>query len=321
MRCLYPRTVGFKADGRTICWSEKERSKQFASFQLLCSKCIECRLEYARQWAVRSVQEARMHRENSFITLTYSDEHLGDGRLRYKDFQLFMKSLRERFCDREIPMAVTGEYGDEKKRPHWHALVFNFWPPDAVYKYKSERGDTCYSSEILQDVWKRGMVEVGSLTFESAGYVMRYAAKKLVHGNDQDHEFHPISKKSSKYAIGKSFIERYWKDVFSKGCCKIGRYSESGILEDTVSCSIPRYYEKWLKDKKPEVWRAYVTEVKLPQMAKAESREAEERRLEFARNLERNVYRDGCEIKKNKVRERIINQKFAQLQERLKGDL
>ncbi len=41
-----------------------------------CGQCINCRLEKARQWAVRCVHEAQLYAQNCFITLTYSDEHI-----------------------------------------------------------------------------------------------------------------------------------------------------------------------------------------------------------------------------------------------------
>ncbi len=112
MRCLSPRTVGFLHDGVTISWSPKYYSKEYATFQLPCSKCIECRLEYARQWAVRCVHEAKMHPENSFITLTYSDEHLTSEKLQYIDFQLFAKRLRKKIHKE----AKKQDYDPEKKK-------------------------------------------------------------------------------------------------------------------------------------------------------------------------------------------------------------
>ena len=73
MRCSFPRKVGFLPDGKTITFSYKESSLEFAHFQLPCGKCLACRLERARQWAVRGFHEAQMHPHSSFITLTYAD--------------------------------------------------------------------------------------------------------------------------------------------------------------------------------------------------------------------------------------------------------
>ena len=37
-----------------------------------CGQCMECRLAYSREWAIRISNEAQMHERNSFLTLTYS---------------------------------------------------------------------------------------------------------------------------------------------------------------------------------------------------------------------------------------------------------
>ena len=41
-----------------------------------CGQCIGCRLERSRQWAIRCVHEASLHKHNCFITLTYNDANL-----------------------------------------------------------------------------------------------------------------------------------------------------------------------------------------------------------------------------------------------------
>lgn len=347
MRCLYPRTVGFLSDGKTITWSQKNYSKEYATFQLPCSKCIECRLEYARQWAVRSVHEASIHEQNSFITLTYSDEKLKSPKLQYRDFQLFIKKLRKHIHDQEteklfpnvteikarnqlfkglskdtqdsirersqISIFVTGEYGDKTKRPHWHALIFNWRPNDTNYKYSNERGDKLFSSNILETLWGNGTTELGQITFESAGYCARYAAKKLVHGHDSDHDFKPISKKSSKNAIGKKFLETHWKDIFNHG---------EVILADGTKSTIPRYYEKWLLKNHPDHWIGYVTKLKAQRIKKAELKtELEKQEINEVNDIRLQKHGRGPQISRTKVRETIINQKFKQLQSYLKGDI
>src|SRR5579862_2093905 len=81
------------------------------SFCIPCSSCIGCRLEYARQWAMRCRDEAQMWPCNSFVTLTYSDEFLPhDGFLDKRVWQLFMKRLRKHFGD-GVRFFMCGEYG------------------------------------------------------------------------------------------------------------------------------------------------------------------------------------------------------------------
>lgn len=341
MRCLYPRTVSFKSDG-TIAWSRKSADPEFVPFKLPCNKCIECRLEYARQWAVRCVHEARVHDDNVFITLTYSDEKLSSPKLDYSHFQNFMKRLRElRFqelldslfpdSDRdsqrvlwrglpkdrrkelygtiEIGFFVTGEYGDRFKRPHWHAILFNWSPRDLVFKYTSDRGDRVFSSVTLDELWSNGITEVGSVTFESAGYCARYAAKKLVHGQDGTHDYVPISKKSSRHAIGKRFLERFWKDIFSYG---------EVVLSGGAKCSIPRYYEKWLLKHRPDDWYIYIMNVKVPKMAGFEKKALADLKLYEDINNSRALGR-GALISKAEVRSKLITERFKVLQSYLKG--
>jgi len=309
VRCTSPRTVGFLPDGKTISWSPKNYSKEYAPFQLPCSKCIECRLEYARQWAIRCVHEAKMHEDNSFITLTYSNNNLKSDKLIYKDYQDFMKRLRSSNPHKEIGMFVTGEYGEKTKRPHWHALLFNYRPDDLIYKYSNERGDRIYSSDTLSDLWSHGISECGQVTFESAGYCARYAAKKLVHGND-GHEYEPISKKSSKHAIGKSYLEKYWPDIFNQG---------QVILPNGQSASIPRYYEKWLMKNHPIAWDNYVTENKLKKIKKMSLRSHREHEDYIKASLQREL--KGPEIKRTDVRKKIIEERFKRLQKFQKGDI
>lgn len=279
MRCTSPRTVGFLKDGKTISWSPKNYSKEYSTFQLPCGKCLECRLEYARQWAIRCVHEAQMHEENCFITLTYDNENLKP-KLDYEDFQKFMKRLRFANANKKIGCFVTGEYGEKNKRPHWHAILFNWQPQDAKILRTTDRGDKVFTSEHLTTLWGKGLCEFGSVSIHSAGYCARYSTKKLTHGKDGEHDFEPISKKSSKYAIGKKWLEQYWTDVFNVG--KI-------ILKDGSSCTIPRYYEKWFKKNHPEAWRKYNEGLKLKAITESQARtDAERKRYEKenARRLE-----------------------------------
>jgi len=253
MRCTSPRSVGFKSDGKTLAWSPKNYCKEYATFQLPCGKCIECRLDYARQWAVRCVHEAQMHPDNCFITLTYNDEHLNSKKLVYEDFQKFMKRLRK-LTNNEVGMFVTGEYGTINKRPHWHAIIFNWSPKDGTPWNLNPRGDTLYRSKTLEKLWPHGFSSYGEVTFESAGYVARYSAKSLAHEEDERAGYKAISKKSQKNAIGKRWLESHYSDIFNYGTL---------IINGRPLGSIPRYYEKWLQKNKPDEWHRYVTKIKV----------------------------------------------------------
>ena len=91
-----------------------------------CGRCVGCRLERSRQWAIRCVHEASLYDNNCFITLTYDSDHVpSDGSLRVEDFQNFMKRLRKSVAPRRVRFFHCGEYGERGDRPHYHAILFN----------------------------------------------------------------------------------------------------------------------------------------------------------------------------------------------------
>ena len=318
--CTSPRTVGFKDDGKTISWSQKEYSKEFASFQLPCGKCLECRLAYAREWAIRCVHEASMHEKNIFLTLTYNDESLKSPKLIYSDVQNFIKKLRKRPYSKDgqfvhksedpEPMGffVTGEYGEQTKRPHWHLIVFNYEPNDGMHKYTHVSGDVVKTSATIDKLWGKGNAEYGPVNKETAGYCARYAAKKLTHGNDGEHEYEPISKKSSKHAIGKTWLQKNFRDVFNYG--KL-------VLEDGTEVPIPRYYEKWLKEHQPVEWLSYIQRIKLGRLLEAQTRSQSEEQYWWDQYNKRDP-RASTPLTRNQVRRLITQKKFNELQAYLK---
>lgn len=276
-----------------------------------------------------------MHENNTFLTLTYDDKNLGDGRLHYEDFQKFMKRLRDNVYHqtiketsnwhsldpetqknlqklKKVGFFVTGEYGDATKRPHWHAIVFNWRPATPTYHYTSKSGHKVYKCETLDKLWPHGFAEFGDVTFESAGYVARYAAKKLAHGEEVS-KFEPISKKSNHQAIGKTFLEKFWKDVFQNGECLIN--TDSGIQR----VPIPRYYEKWLQKYHPNQWEHYVTQTKLKTIRQATNK-SEKQKYQYNLNSYYRAPFKGPEITHSQIQKVIIEQRFKLLQSFLKGD-
>lgn len=258
------------------------------------------------------MHESKMYDNNIFLTLTYNDENLKSPWLQYIDFQLFMKSLREKinrdivYKENKIQISymVTGEYGDENKRPHWHAIIFNYEPRDKKLLRKTETGESVYESEEINSLWKKGRTEFGSVTMESASYVARYAAKKLVHGNDQDHSYHPIHKTSSKHAIGKRWIEKNFKFVSENGFI---------VLPNGQTSKIPRYYIDWMKKNEPEAFMLYHSET-LPKIIKTSKERIQKETEIFQKNLD--TYTGGNYPKnQSRVKNTILQRKFKQLQE------
>ena len=184
--------------------------------KLPCGRCIGCRLERSRQWAIRCVHEASLYERNCFITLTFAPEHLPkSGSLNKRDFQLFMKRLRKRFGS-GVRYFHCGEYGEKMGRPHYHACLFNFDFDDREH-WSTRDGIRLFTSKALQELWPFGFSTIGDVTFESAAYVARYVTKKITGPSAEDHyggklpEYITMSRRPG---IGRPWMDKFSSDVY-----------------------------------------------------------------------------------------------------------
>lgn len=194
---------------------------------IACGRCIGCRLEYSRQWAMRCVDEGRMHEANSFITLTYNDDHLPkDKGLNHRDWQLFMKRLRKAVAPKRVKFFMCGEYGPRWLRPHFHAVIFGHQFSDLRF-FKNNRGSPLYTSETLDRLWQsQGFSTVGAFTFETAAYVSGYVTKKATGYGvdfkysrmDDEGKWYPVAPEYAKMslnpAIGKEYFAKFSGDHY-----------------------------------------------------------------------------------------------------------
>lgn len=95
------------------------------------------------------------------MTLTYNQLPEG-GSLNIKHYQLWLMRMRKEFG--RIRYFITGEYGDEGMRPHYHAIIFGVSP---------------LLSERIQRTWDLGFTYTGDATVSSIAYVAGYVTKKL----------------------------------------------------------------------------------------------------------------------------------------------
>ena len=141
--------------------------------QIPCGKCDSCIEQRTKSWAIRCVLEASQYENNCFLTLTYNSKCLPKGGLCKKDVQSFIKRLRNKYGS-GIRYFGCGEYGEHYDRPHYHAILFNFWPTDAEPVYRDVVTDCVYyKSKELQSLWKFGFVSIGDVSYNSCAYVAR----------------------------------------------------------------------------------------------------------------------------------------------------
>lgn len=296
MPCRAPLKAVQKGSDKPMVFSERPRSlaEGYRYLELPCGQCRGCKLEYSRQWGCRIADEAQFIWEmfnlpSSFITLTYAEKWIPDyGTLLKDDLQKFIKRLRRRIEPQKIRYYAAGEYGTRCpkheihdclacgsiQRPHYHAIILGYDFPDR--QYVGDREGLCvYHSEFLEDVWKYGFHEIGSVSFESAAYVARYVMKKITGPQaDDGHYMRHCWKRDSWFevepefalmstnpGIGRGFAEKYQIDhlendeYYVAGRGKIGK--------------MPKYYLQLYEDMYPE----YVEKLK------------EDRREAFAKSL------------------------------------
>lgn len=221
------------------------------SARVSCGRCIGCRLEHSRQWAVRIVHESRLHERNSFITLTYANPPANNS-LVLEDLQKFFKRLRKHLPDVKIRYFACGEYGEQFKRPHYHACIFGWDFPDKRLHKRSRHGFSINRSALLEKAWKFGYSSVADLSFESAAYVSRYCTKKITGDAalthyavfdsttgevfaDRKREFAVMSRKPG---LGKYYFDKYYEDWYARDFLLITRKGKK------VQSRLPRYYDK-----------------------------------------------------------------------------
>jgi len=170
MKCAHPHTM--RRDGQNL--------------TVPCRKCMPCRIQHAMDWSFRIESELKYSKTAHFITLTYSEENIprndsGNGILVKSELQKFFKRLRfnvryseDRYMldngiehDRfvrfpSIKYYAVGEYGEESFRPHYHAIIFNI-PTETL--------------RIINKIWNKGHIKVGTVTPASIKYVTKYITK------------------------------------------------------------------------------------------------------------------------------------------------
>lgn len=246
------------------------------ALELPCGQCVSCRLEKSRIWGARISHEAAYLEEeyglySSFITLTYSEEHLPMyGSLVPEHLQKFFKRLRKAIYPRKVRYYAAGEYGTTCQkheiencpvcgpiqRPHYHAIILGFDFPDRHY-IGTRDGQNCYESELLHKLWPFGFHEIGSCSFESASYVARYVMKKVTGKYADDHytrldpwlgEWFEVeaefARMSRNPGIGRDWFEKYKNDLYPLDDCPIpGR----GLCGNP-----PGYYDRLFGEEEPE---------------------------------------------------------------------
>lgn len=245
-----------------------------------CGKCIGCKAAGAKDFSVRCYHESLSHTRywqdpetrktseipNSVVlTLTYDQDHLpADGLLDHSTFQRFLKRLA--FHRGSSPrFFMCGEYGGKSLRPHFHAVLFGV-DFDDRHKVQLSDGQVVEMSPELDSYWsdrngRIGFATLDDFSFEGAGYVAGYVAKKMVETFDPRRMIVVTDEVTgeSKYVdpgpeyrqmsrnpgLGRAWIEDHLDEVYPADVVRIGPYKFKP----------PTYYDTVLKRLDPELHR------------------------------------------------------------------
>jgi len=253
MACASPIDAWRPTLGGPLSFKPPTDGHHWTKIQVPCGTCILCRQEQSRQWAVRIAHEATLHQENSFVTLTYSDQHLPEHRsLNYRDLQLFFKRVRK--AGHEIRYYAVGEYGDTTQRPHYHACIFGkAWIENRVIL--RETPTLLWTSRELEDAWGLGQVSVGELNYKTASYTAGYIHKKLnrkqtyVRIDEDTGELvavaQPRALMSRRPGIGHGWYEKWGKYT----------YDHDHVVMGGTPAKPPKYYDNKLKGENEEKYK------------------------------------------------------------------
>lgn len=220
-----------------------------------CGQCMECRLAYSREWAIRITHEQMMHEKSCFLTLTYNDVNLPRyGQLIKRDLQLFFKKLRKHYG--KFRYVASGEYGDINRRPHFHIALFGLdFNDDRIPYGEGIRGDKMFVSPSVGLIWGKSVFPmghtIGSLTFESAAYIARYITKRISGPNASPRplaccpETGDLVMPNPEFLLCSKGIGKGWfRDYFFTDAFPHARI----ITSQGTPAPVPRYYKSLLRD-------------------------------------------------------------------------
>lgn len=148
-----------------------------------CRHCPSCVDKRTREMQVRAVCENITSKTPPIsVLLTYDNKHLPKDGVCKKHVDDFFKRLRIRLqrdgYNLPLRMLAVGEYGDEKHRPHYHLLLWNF-PQFASYKYSNYK----LVKEYIGKSWSFGWVnakyshDTDGKTSAATSYFVKYVYK------------------------------------------------------------------------------------------------------------------------------------------------
>lgn len=213
-----------------------DRQKYPDGLEVPCGKCLYCRSQKKREWALRLTHELTYWQDSSFITLTYNDACLPQGKygipsLDKAQLQKYFKRLRKNLPPyRKIKYFACGEYGTITQRPHYHIIMLGLGLNDADKQLTIAAWPLCD--------WDNPAIYQGSFGLaeaKSINYVAKYINKQL--SGDAAFEMYDCLGREPVFRLLSNGLGSRFADDNKTQIIQQERVTLAGI-----SHSIPRYY-------------------------------------------------------------------------------
>jgi hypothetical protein len=243
MKCISPLSVPIDGD-------RKNRRS------VPCGKCIYCLETKRADWTFRLKAEMDTAFSAFFVTLTYNSKYLPVNerlipQLNKEHCQLFIKRLRNAITKR-VQEAITnenvspralkqpsmryflvGEYGTNKNRPHYHAILFNV-PPKII-----ENLDHCWVNYLDENKKESlGFVDVAPCNMATIHYTTKYILDKHKDFSDRTP---PFSLMSRRPGLGHNYTLKKKKYHNKSG--------HTHVVNNGFKQAMPRYFKEKIFDK------------------------------------------------------------------------
>lgn len=217
-----------------------------------CGKCVGCMQDHQNSWIYRLSAQQRTSKHSLFLTLTYDETNVPlmvypersierysdyvkrksikkcEFTLNPKDMSDYWKRVRKALVNSNLKYFQCAEYGDQFKRPHYHAAVFYDIPDDPVLVERT-----------LQDKWHLGFITIEPLIPNRIKYVTKYMLKTSAESAPSPDVIQCYQR--SSHGLG---VQGFFKDedyYFTHGCDYLFTHV---IINDGVKVPIPRYYRR-----------------------------------------------------------------------------
>lgn len=228
-------------------------------FRLPCNNCIGCHEDHRGQWVTRLMLESREYPvdQSWFVTTTFEDRYLPDDfSVSKAEMKRFIRRLR-RQSGLPVRFFCLAENGDDVRftqRPHYHFLLFGLPLPDLEPWGRSKSGFHQFVSPFLENVWKKGIVQVGQVTSASVSYCSGYMTSKFRPKGATKAErarqveehytrFHSVTGELVKikppFTLCSQGIGRAWAERFRETDLQ-----HDFVVRDGLKLKMPRYFVK-----------------------------------------------------------------------------